>query len=106
MRALPLLKRHWFIVSDLSLVRIQIAPVYKNSLWVFRLATMFYAPVNLLPVQRAVLLPALTLGNIISSSCRIRFGIRLFFAGCWVASDTRSGFPLILKKEARCHLKI
>jgi hypothetical protein len=36
---------------------------------VFRLATMFYAPVNFLPVQRAVLPPALTVGNFISSSC-------------------------------------
>jgi len=45
--------------------------VYKSRLskklikkfWVFRLATMFYAPVNRLPGLKAALLPAPTLEN-------------------------------------------
>jgi len=51
--------------SDLSLARIKsrLSKKLIKKFWVFRLATMFYAPVNRLPVQRVVLLPALTLGN-------------------------------------------
>jgi len=58
MRALPQLRNSIAAFcssfSDLSLARMQIAPVYKKLIkkfWVFRLATMFYAPVNRLPVQ-------------------------------------------------------
>jgi len=69
MRALPLFKNLLGGIgssfSDLSLARIQsrLSKKLIKKFWVFRLATMFYAPVYPPPVQRVVLLPALTLGN-------------------------------------------
>jgi len=69
MRALPQLGNSFaaFCSSfpDLSLARIQsrLSKKLIKKFWVFRLATMFYAPVHPPPVQRVVLLPALTLGN-------------------------------------------
>jgi len=58
MRDLPQTVRHWFIVSDLSLVWLLITPVYKDSATsflfkdfrVFRLATMLLRRSTLYPI--------------------------------------------------------
>jgi len=65
MRALPHLAAlvHRFLTYLSRVLKSRLSKKLIKKFWVFRLATMFYAPVNRLPVQRVVLLPALTLGN-------------------------------------------
>jgi len=65
MRSLPHLAAlvHRFLTYLSRVLKSRLSKKLIKKFWVFRLATMFYAPVNRLPVQRVVLLPALTLGN-------------------------------------------